>query len=302
MKTLNTARSLIIFGICAVLVAICTMLCGCQQGTYQIEQKSSTVNSSDLVKAGQLTVGVNGSNAPLASKANKLQGIDVDVASALADELGLKVEFVDVGTSGSNSLENKKVDCVMGIDSASSHSGMTLSSEYVKTGSALFAKDANAGAPVKGDSNIIEGQMATTAVSRAQNQYEANHVKAKTDMDSCFNDLLNGTVNYVAADAVIGSYYALNNNTGAKIVAMLQRPSGYCIGTLEKNTGLAEKIENAISAIKARGTFDVIANKWVANSLNLDSVKLTDGASNEALESDLDAGVYDEIDGTAIQD
>ena len=70
-------------------------------------------------RKASLRVGVNANNAPLAgqpSSSTKIVGIDVDMAAALADQLGLKLEVVDVSTDAAGALTSGKVDVVMGVE------------------------------------------------------------------------------------------------------------------------------------------------------------------------------------------
>ena len=61
-------------------------------------------------------MGINASNPPYAAQSNgSIVGIDVDIAAALADELGLKLELVDVGTATDTAFERESVDIVMGV-------------------------------------------------------------------------------------------------------------------------------------------------------------------------------------------
>ena len=92
------------------------------QQSYTPPEKSATVSSPTIGKSGTLRVGVNAGSPPLAgspSSSSKIVGIDVDVAAALADQLGLKLEIVDVGTDPEAALKEGKVDVAMGIGSES---------------------------------------------------------------------------------------------------------------------------------------------------------------------------------------
>ena len=87
-----------------------------------------------------LRVGVNTENPPLAGMGSgKIIGIDVDIAAALADELGLKLSVVDVGSDPAGALANGTVDVVLGIDDSASDGDFWRSASYLPTGIALFA-------------------------------------------------------------------------------------------------------------------------------------------------------------------
>ena len=101
-------------------MAACLMfaLCGCTEAyNPDASMKEQTVDASATKNAGTMIVGVDASSYPFAGQSNgKMSGLEVDVAAALAQEMGLKVEFVDVGMDGLEALTDGEVDMVMGVE------------------------------------------------------------------------------------------------------------------------------------------------------------------------------------------
>lgn len=119
IKELSISKKIIVSAIVAfVAVALCAAFSGCAPGAFNPEKKDPQLKTPDILQDGVLKVGVNFGNPPFAGETSKAAGIDIDVASAIADELGLEVEFVDVGTSPDLALSNKKCDIVMGVSKA----------------------------------------------------------------------------------------------------------------------------------------------------------------------------------------
>ena len=106
------------------MAALLAVLTGCSsQQSYTPPEKAATLSSPTIGKDGTLRVGVNTDNQPLAGQpesSSKIVGIDVDVAAALADSFGLKLEIVDVGSDAESALKEGTVDIVMGIDKSDS--------------------------------------------------------------------------------------------------------------------------------------------------------------------------------------
>lgn len=102
----------------AVAVLLCVAVAGCAPSNYDPQLKDPQLKTPDILENGKLKVGVDFGNPPFAGETSKAAGIDIDVASAIAQELGLEVEFVDVGTSSDLALSNKKCDIVMGVSKA----------------------------------------------------------------------------------------------------------------------------------------------------------------------------------------
>ena len=106
-----------IAALATAMACLALVLGGCSSSNYQPALKDPTVASPAIGQAGTLRVGVDTANPPLAGMgSDKIIGIDVDIAAALADRLGLKLSIVDVGSDPEGALAEGKVDLVMGID------------------------------------------------------------------------------------------------------------------------------------------------------------------------------------------
>ena len=103
------------------------------------------VDGSSLKNQGYLTVGLRTARSTipfyLAADSGEISGIDVDVASILASELGLKVRFVSVAST-SKGLES---DCDIVMDTASNSdvSGARIVGTYAEQSTAFFHKGAS---------------------------------------------------------------------------------------------------------------------------------------------------------------
>ena len=103
----------------ALVLALCVgFMSGCSSNSYTPEPSEQKIDNSLLHTPGTLRVGVDASNAPYAAQSQgSIVGIHVDTAAALADELGLKLELVDVGTNAEGAFTSDNVDIVMGVGS-----------------------------------------------------------------------------------------------------------------------------------------------------------------------------------------
>jgi len=264
----------------ALTVGMALPLVGCSSaGNSAPELKSPTVSSPTIGQDGTLRVGVNTDQSPLAGRGNdKIIGIDVDIAAALADEMGLKLSIVDVGSDPVTALQENTVDIVMGVDSADSSTDYWLSDEYLPTAIALFATTENAPVPTKAEPPTIAAQSSSKSAWAVTNEFGAEAVKASTNLGDAFNQLSSDGVDYVASDAIIGLYAAHRQDVDAYIVALMSKPAGYCIAASRTNTDLQTVINEALSTLLTNGTVDVIEKKWLGVPLALDTVALTAGA------------------------
>ena len=240
---------------------------------------------------------MNAGSPPLAgspSSSSKIVGIDVDVAAALADQLGLKLEIVDVGTDPEAALKEGKVDVAMGIGSEIEVS-FWRSPAYLPKGVALFSTSANATVPTKASSPKIAAQVSSTSSWQVTNEFGQDALVSENDLKSAFAALADGSAQYVAADAVIGMYAAHSGGYDAQIVALMQQPGGYCVGVLEANTELQAAVKDALAALTDGGIVSVIEKKWLGTDIDASSLPLTTGASSAKTDESKTSG--DESDG-----
>ncbi len=277
-------------------VALCVTLTGCgSQETYTPELGAPQISSPAIAEDGKLRVGVNTSNSPLAGTSNgKVIGIDVDIAAALADELGLELEIVDSGTDPSGALTDGEVDMVLGVDESDVEKDYWKSEKYLPTGVVLFALESSSDtAPNATDTPKIAVQVSSKSAWAITNTYGEESLVSASDLASAFEDLKNGEADYVASDAIIGLYAASRQNLDVKIVALIGSESGYCAVIPASNTELQEAIETALTKLIDNGMIDVIEKKWLGQTINLTDVQKIEtkkAASNNAPQTEGEEG------------
>lgn len=281
-------------GILAAVIAavLCLAFAGCAPGSYKKELKEAQLHTPDILEEGKLKVGVNFGNPPMAGETAKAAGIDIDVASAIAEELGLQVEFVDYGASPDTALNEKSCDIIMGIPKSTNIEGVFKSEPYIQTASALFAKDSDAPVPVKSGADVFAAEMASPSAISCQAQFNVANIKLDNTLSAAFEELDRGDVKYVAADAIIGNYNIKENGIKASMIALLNKPSGFCIGANAKNTNLCDKIKATVETLTKNGIFLVIEKRWVGRALELDTCQMTAEALSQPDNGQLEAGVY----------
>lgn len=263
-------------------------LCGCQQlgigAPHSMPQKKTTqVSTPALAQEGILRVGVNAQNAPFSTEVDgRMVGIDIDMAAALATELGVSVECVDVGADGEKALANGTVDVIMGMEVTDTAASCWLSDPYLETAVALFATSNGAIMPTSDSKPSIEAQESSLSAWEVNNQFGKDSLKSVRDLKTAFEDLSGGNTMFVASDVVIGSYINRTTGSNAQIIGLLQTPSGYCVGVPAANNDLKMAIANAVDAIENNGVADVVQKKWIGAALDLDSYSLSDAASKAA--------------------
>lgn len=278
--------------IVAIALAAATALlaftgCSSSQESYTPPESTPLVSKPTISQDGTLRVGVNAEdgNAPLAGTTGKQKtvGIDVDMAAALADELGLKLEIVNIGSNASSSLASGDVDVVMGASKSDGSVAYWTSDVYLPTSTALFALSSNStSAPTNDSSTKIAVQVQTNSAWAVANEFDSATVTNTESLKAAFEALQSGQVAYVAADAVAGTYLANNAGIEVKPVALLQSASGYAVGVLDGNTKLKQAVSTAISSINSNGTGAIIQKKWLGSELDLSGLKVMSSTSSDS--------------------
>ena len=288
--------------VCAVVACLSLALVGCQSQSYKPEGKSQTISATALGTDGTLRAGVNASSAPLAgqtSSSSRIVGIDVDVAAYIADQLGCKVEIVDVGNDPASALEDGRVDIVLGVDASNEDATYWKSTSYLQTGVALFGTASESAVPTTDSNPKIAAQASSKSSWRVTNLFGDDALVVQSDLKSAFDALAKGSARYVAADAVIGTYVSHTNEYDAKIVALLQDPSGYCVAVSEKNTELQGAVTSAVDKLTKGGVMSVIEAKWLGGPIDLNAITVVKAATADAsasaaaADADADAAASD---------
>lgn len=286
MKHFNKI-AVVVVALAAASVLFAFSGCSSSQESYTPPESTPLVSKPTISQDGTLRVGVNAEdgNAPLAGTTGKQKtvGIDVDVASALADELGLKVEIVNIGSNASSSLASGDVDVVMGVSKSDGSATYWTSDAYLPTSTALFSLSSTAAsAPANDASTTIAVQVQTNSAWAVANEYDAATVTNTESLKAAFDALQSGQVKYVAADAVSGTYLCNNSGISAKPVALLQSASGYAVGVLDGNTKLKQVVSTAISNINSNGMGAIIQKKWLGDELDLSGLKVVSATTSDS--------------------
>lgn len=259
--------------VCAVCCAAAFALCGCQQlPSRPAAQSSSTVDAGATISSGTLTVGVNASKSPYGgtNSSGEVVGLDVDMAAALADALGLKVKVVDVADEGAKKLEAKEIDVALGMAKTSGSDTLAYSKAYLNDGSALFMPKDKAKSDVASvDFTNLNGQKvlvqsSSAAATEVQEALGLASTSAVATVKDGFDALKAGTSDYFIADAAAGDYYARDyeNVVNVGFLSSVSVRPVYA-ATLSANSALTSAVAKAVDTAVSNGTARLFIDKWL---------------------------------------
>ena len=227
--------------------------------------KVQAIPDESLVVPGTLTVGLETSSvgAPfvIVDAAGGLAGIDIDLAAALASDLGLAVSFVEV-PNVDGALEGGACDVVMDVSASRSGSAIVLG-DYYEVATALFGKDATgvvtvaelAGKTVGLQAgSVSEGVLNSVVLDMARQQY--------ANLNEAFAALAQDEVDYVLCDAYAGAYLA-SAYEGIGFAGVLNAPTAVGIGVRRDNAAVQTAVEESLGALMVNGTYDVVRGRWL---------------------------------------
>lgn len=231
-----------------------------------------------ISQSGVLRAGVDLSAPPFAGEdAGTMAGLDVDVAAALAEKLGLTVEYVDVAPSdAATALAEGTVDAVLSIKlTGADLSNVALAGAYLSDAPALFiANDSTAS--VEPSLTLASMPVAPVAVQNASEAYWVLESEFGTptlvpqdSLRAALDVLDRGEVALAAGDAIVGAYIA-RDFPRVRFAGILADPYPLGVAVAADNTALTDAVREALDELAADGVLENIRRKWVGDLPALD--------------------------------
>ena len=265
-----------------MVFAACMLFSSCTK-TEDEEENSTNEAASQLstamtAKEGVLVMATNAAFPPYEYKeGDSFAGIDVEIATKIAEKLGLTLEIQDVEFGSIiGGVQSGKFD--MGV------AGMTVNEErlqsvnftdsyatgvqvvIVNEGSAIASLD-----DLKADGSMKYGvQQDTTgdiysSYSVDEGGFgEENVIRYKTGADAV-QALKSGKVDAVIIDNEPAKSFVAANE-GLKILDTEYAVEDYAICIAKENTALLDAVNEALAELKADGTLQQIINKYIPAS------------------------------------
>ena len=205
-------------------------------------------------------------------KGTGFEGIDVEVAGAIAEKLGLELVVDDMGFDAAlTAVQTGQSDIAMaGITVTEDRQQvMDFSDSYATGIQVVIVKEDSPIATVADLSNaqMIGCQKATTGYIYCSDTpenggYGEDHVTAYETGALAVMALVNGQVDAVVIDNEPAKSFVASND-GLKILDTEFAVEDYAIGLAKGNTALLEAVNAAMAELKADGTFQGIVDKYI---------------------------------------
>ncbi len=257
-------RVLLVALVATLVLVGCSSLPTVEQSWSQLSSSRIPKVTEGLKKDGTLTVSVRlDAGAPYISESNsEIEGLDVDLASALADEMGLAVNFKSV-TNVPDALANT-CDIVMNV-TPSEASGFDVLGDYAQNATVFFHKGEST---VVGVDNLNGKKVALQEGSAAQMELHLTSLQmteqADTSLGDAFGFLSVGSADYVLCSSSAGAYLALPRE-GITFAGALPTPSSQGIALASGDGTVQKAVRDAFDAISKNGVLKAIRSGWLGD-------------------------------------
>ena len=234
------------------------------------ETTAAATAASELktVEAGKLIMSTNAAFPPYEMVADdgSFEGIDVEVAGAIAGKLGLELVVDDMDFDAALlAVQQNKSDIVMaGVTVTEDRQLiMNFSDSYATGVQVVIVKE---GSDVTLDNlgeKMIGTQRGTTGYIYTSGDYGDDHVTAYDNGASAVQALLNGQVDCVVIDSAPAEAFVAAN-AGLTILDTEYVTENYAIGVNKDNAALLDAINQALAELTADGTIQSIVDKYIS--------------------------------------
>ena len=269
------------------MVLCLSLLVGCSasnSGGGSSQPAGNTDAASDAaystIKDGVLSVGIEIGYPPMEyfdEDGRTAIGFDVEMATAIAEVMGLKLELVDTAWDGIFAGVNAdKYDVIISAVSwtADRNKELLLSKTYIANAPVLVVPNGSEIADVQDlAGKAVAVQMESTADYLMQKYVEdglATELKQYEKVINAFDELKAGRADAVCTDSVVAAYYLGDDAVNYKIVWEADEKEPICMAMKKGNDALMAAIEEALDSIKADGKLAEIAKKYFGTESVID--------------------------------
>jgi len=223
-----------------------------------------------LQDAGEITIGVKYDAAPFGVKnptSGEVEGFDVDLGKAIADELGVKAKFIEaLSDNRIPFLKDGTTDLIL--------STMTITAErdeeidfsepyYVAKGRILVKKSDN---DIKDVADLAGKKVCTALGSTYEETLKKQAPKAKLSLvdgySECLELIQNGGVDAESTDDVILTGHIIQDDS-LKLVGDELTQEPYGAGIKQGDKAFKDFVDGVIAKYKSDGRWATAYEKWV---------------------------------------
>jgi len=271
MPGIRTALSVLAASVLTASLLLASV--ACTPTEESAPESEARVSPPVIGEAGVLRVGVDLEYPPYAGVDKGLEaGIDIDVASALASELGLELEFAEVAPNeAASSLDAGDVDIVMSVRlDEEALAGLSFAGWYAASGPVLFASDETTISPDRLGGLDIAVQRDSEAFWVLGYELGEEVLIVTQTLREAFEGLEADEVDVVAGNAFVCAYLA-RDFEGVGFSSQLAPATPIGIAVRSDADELNAIVHESLDSLAAAGILDAIRAKWVGDLPQLET-------------------------------
>lgn len=256
----------------ALLVGLATVVlasCGSNENKDNASSNASNDAAADtsIVSDGVLDLGTSADLPPYEfyDENNKIVGIDAEIAEAIGQKLGVKVNLQDMEFANIiASIESNKLDGgIAGLSKTPEREkSVNFTETYAKSvQKVLVKKDSGYKTPEDLKGKKIGTQLGTTGESVSKDEYGEENVQSFNKNSDAVVALNSGKIDAVVLDEQTVEKFA-EANDGLEVLEDSLADDEYAIALDKKNDKLLEEVNKAIKELQEDGTIDNIVKKY----------------------------------------
>lgn len=271
----NINKRFIALAFVLLMIFSVVFITGCNDG----QNKSDDVKGGlDLGKEGVFTVGLDDTFAPMGFRDDKgkLVGFDIDLATAVAKEMGLKIEFKPINWDAKDmELKSKNIDCIWNgmSQTPEREKAMSLSKKYLNNKIILMTQKDDV--VVENAADLAKYNIGTQADSSALEMLGKNEkyndfkdkITEYKSYDDAILDMKAGRIDVIAIDQVLGEYKNKNMGEAMKSLEYNLGDDFYVIGFRKDDKELTKSVNEAIKTLIDNGEAAKISEKWFGKDI-----------------------------------
>jgi ABC-type amino acid transport substrate-binding protein len=238
---------------------------GCNSGAAE-KALTPKIKPPAIGKAGILRAAIDLTYPPFGGSVDGVKaGLDVDVASALAERLGLTLEIVDAKPeAGAIMLRDGKVDVLVAgvpIDRAV-QLDVAFAGSYVNDGPALYSTT-EATLTIDGlQGKRIAVQKESAAMWLLAEEFGEETLIVVPTLREAFSAVASGTVDFAAGDGVVAAYM-LRDFPSIRFNGQLAPAVPVGVAVARERTELEQAVRAALDDLSSQGVLETLRRKWM---------------------------------------
>ncbi|MFH1150501.1 MAG: basic amino acid ABC transporter substrate-binding protein [Actinomycetota bacterium] len=222
-----------------------------------------------LITSGKLQMGSDTSYPPFESKeGGKTVGFDVELATAIAEKMGVELEVISTAWDGIiPGLKTKKYDIIMSAMTITDErkQEINFSDPYIDSNQSIaVVSDSTIKSEADLKDKVVGVQIDTTGQFKAEELQPTVGIKEIQKFDTilvAFEALEQGKLDAIINDLPVNAYICTKRGK-TKVVTTIKTDEQYGIGVNKENTELLDKVNAALKEVVDDGTYKEIYLKW----------------------------------------